>query len=139
MRLGFHIPYSGNLKLLTSHVKHTKGNSFQFFSRTIRGGRLPEIKDSQIIDYYEFLIKNNIYNVVLHSPRTINLTVDDEAQRKSLIEDLEYANLVQARYYVIFPGRRKKLDKEKALENVKKNLSYLLNYTNYTGKIVIRN
>lgn len=139
IKIGFHIPYSGNLKLLTNHVKNTRGNVFQFYSRTIRGGRIPDLNEHQLIDYYQFLIKHKYDEIVLHSPLTINLSEYNEEQKKILKEDLEYANLIQAKYYVLFPGRRKKQTKEEALKNLYKNLEFILSQENFNRFIIIRN
>lgn len=139
IKIGFHIPYSGNLKRLTNHVKNTGGNCFQFYSRTMRGGRLPELNNVQLVDYYQFIIKNNINDIILHSPLTVNLCEYNEEQLKLLRKDLEYANLIQAKYYVLLPGRRKGLSKEEAINNIYKNLDFILNTEVYNRYILIRN
>lgn len=147
MRIGFHIPFSGNLKRLATKVRTSRGNTFQFYSRTIRGGRIPKVSEKQLYDYYNFLFEKKISTVIMHVPYgfkigkdiSSNLAVKNEEAVGEILKDLEYAKKVRAKYYVINSGYKKEQSEFQAYENVKKQLEEILDKTLWDGDILIRN
>lgn len=147
MRIGFHIPFSGNLKRLSGKVRSSRGNAFQFYSRSIRGGRIPTVSQKQLYDYYNFLFDKKISTVVMHVPYgfkigkdiSSNLAVENKEAVEEILRDLEYAEKVHAKYYVINAGYKKEQSDFQAYENVKKQLTEILDRTSWQGDILIRN
>lgn len=148
MKIGFHIPFSGNLKRLTGRVVFTRGNCFQFYSRSLKGGRIPEVNENQLRAYLNFLFEKRISTVIVHAPYVFkvqgkdissNLGVKSSEAVIETLKDLEYASKVQARYYVINAGYSKELNEFLSMETLKEQLTEIMDKTSWKGTILIRN
>jgi deoxyribonuclease-4 len=139
MRIGFVTPFSGNLKKLKERIAVSRGNTFQFFARSLRGGNLQKINPRFLGEFQEFLQKKNINPVIVHAPYSYNLSVYDTESIKMVLEDLELVDKFRSPYYVMNPGYFKKQHPIIALENVKKSLTEVLENTKWYGEILIKN
>lgn len=148
MKIGFHIRFAGNLKRLSNDVIKTRGNVFQFFSRSIRGGRTPEVNDRQLQNYYNFLFERRISNVIVLAPygfkvagrdESSNLAVKNEIAVREILKDLEFAKKIHAKYYVINAGYSKGLSEFESVEILKMQIKEILKKTEWNGDILVRN
>lgn len=139
MRIGFHFPFSGSLNKLKERVSISRGNTFQFFARGLRGGTIHPILKKQKKEYTEFLETRDIQPVLLHAPYVYNLTQETCPDIDLILEDLTYAQGIGVDYYIIHPGSAKKVHPILALENVKKRLVEIIDKTEFTGKILVKN
>lgn len=149
MKIGFHIPFSGNLKRLSGRVALTRGNAFQFYSRSLRGGRIPKVSEKQVLNYYNFLFEKKISTIIMLAPYVFkiraneeistNLAVDNPDAVEEILKDLEYAKLIHAKYYVINAGYAKGKSEYEAFEHLKRQLKIILDSTEWLGTILVRN
>lgn len=139
MRIGFHIPFGGSFKTLENRVKLSRGNTYQFFHRGLRGGKIKKIKAKNLEMFHYFLEQKDIKPTIIHAPYTYNLAQDHSPDIKNIMEDLEYATKLRAPYYVIQPGYYKDEHPLLAVEYVKEHLIHILEETKWYGKILIRN
>lgn len=149
MRIGFHIPFSGNLKRLSNEVTKTRGNAFQFYSRSIRGGKIPKVSEQQVLNYYNFLFEKKISTIIMLAPYlfriraneeiSTNLAVKNPRAVEEIIKDLEYAKLIHAKYYIINAGYAKGQTEFEAIEHLKMQVVEILEATKWEGTILIRN
>lgn len=147
MKVGFHIPASKDLKRLTNQVEKSRGNAFQFYSRGIKGIALPKVTDKKMYDFWNFLFDKKISTVIMHAPyafeigRTIssNLAVPNPEAVKEVLKDLEFADMVRAKYYVVNAGYSKEFSEFEAYETLKSQLLEIIESTPWKGEILIRN
>ncbi|MGX5609317.1 MULTISPECIES: TIM barrel protein [Bacillus cereus group] len=148
MKIGFHIRFAGNLKRLSNDVIKTRGNVFQFFSRSIRGGRMPDISERQLQNYYNFLFERRISNVIVLAPYgfkvagkdvSSNLAVPNEIAIREILKDLEFAKEIHAKYYVVNAGYSKGLSEFESIEILKMQLNEILQKTTWNGDILVKN
>lgn len=139
MKIGFHVPFSGSLNTLEKRININGGNTFQIFTRGLRGGKLKDQKPDKLDKFHTFLNKKKINPVVLHAPYTYNLAVKDSEDVKKIIEDLHFADQLRAPYYVIQPGYYKDVHPYVAIEHIKENLNKVFSETSWFGEILIKN
>ncbi len=148
MKIGFHIRFAGNLKRLSNDVIKTRGNVFQFYSRSIRGGRSPEVNERQLQNYYNFLFDRRISNVIILAPYgfkvagqdvSSNLAVENPVAVQEILKDLKFAEQIHAKYYVVNAGYAKGLSEFESIKILKKQLDMILKITDWTGEILVRN
>ena len=139
MKIGFHFPFSGSLNKLKERVAISRGNTFQIFSRGLRGGSLHPINKRQKKEYDQFIATKHISPVIIHAPYIYNLTQSECSDREMILEDLAYAQELSAQYYIIHAGSAKKVHPILALEHVKRHLVDILNHTEFKGTLLIKN
>jgi len=146
MRIGFHIPFSGNINKLEERVRISRGNTFQFYARSLRGRksngemvRLQKMNEKKLSEYRSFLTKRNIQPVILHAPYSYNLAHDVTDDVSYIQEDLMFASKMNAEFYVLHTGYFKKMHPFIALENAKQNLKKVLKSVYWEGDILIKN
>lgn len=146
MRLGFHIPFSGSITKLEERVRISRGNTFQIFSRSLRGRnkdgemvRIQKVNDKKLKEYHAFIEKRNIKPVIIHAPYSYNLSKDITDDVTYIQEDLMFAKKLQAKYYVLHVGYYKELHPFIALENAKNNLKKVMKSVDWDGEILIKN
>jgi deoxyribonuclease-4 len=147
MRIGFHIPFSGNFKRLGERVRDSRGNTFQIFTRSLRGvdrdGKpvpLHPIKKNSFEHFSQFCDQKNIQPTIVHAPYSYNLAEESAGETiRSIIEDLEYCKQINAKYYVIQPGYYKKNNPFMAMQYIKQNLDYVCDQIEWDGIILVKN
>lgn len=148
MKIGFHMRFAGNLKRLSNDVIKSRGNVFQFYSRSIRGGRSPEITERQLQNYYNFLFERRISNVIVLAPYgfkvagrdvSSNLAVENNIAVQEILRDLQFAKQIHAKYYVVNAGYSKGLTEFESIEILKKQLNEIIKKTDWAGDILVRN
>lgn len=138
MRIGFHFPFAGGLIKLMERIKTSGGNTYQIYSRGIRGGDLKELHQKRLKKFMEFQKDKRILPVI-HAPYTFNLANLENEDELKVLEDLQYINQFKSAYYVMNPGRSVGQDPVNALENVRYQLWDTLNKTDWYGEILIKN
>jgi deoxyribonuclease-4 len=139
MRIGFHFPFSGNLMRLKERISVTRGNTFQVFARSLRGGKIQKINQKQLYEFEYFLHQKNIKPIIVHAPYTYNLAKEGSEDIDKIVEDLTMAKKIGATYYILHPGYSKGIHPLLAVENVKENIKVILESTDWEGKILIKN
>lgn len=139
MRIGFHIPFSGNLQKLKDRIIVSRGNTFQIFARGLRGGKIQQLRTSHLNSFHEFLERKNIKPTVVHAPYVYNLAQENSEDIELVLEDLEFADKLRSPYYIIHPGYSKDIQPFMAVQFLKENLTKLLDKTEFYGEILIKN
>lgn len=140
MRIGFHFPFSGSLTSLEKKIRLSRGNTFQIFSRTLRGGKIKKIQPNKLQYFKDFLLDTKISPVIVHAPYTYNFSQPmDNETIEMVCEDLAFCEQIGAVFYVIQPGYTKKSTEEEALRFFSENISAIFSKTSFPGEIIIRN
>lgn len=154
MRIGFHMPFSGSLDKLRQKVHISRGNSFQVYARSLRGvdkdgnpHSLHKINKRKLGEFQDFLIQKDISPIFVHAPYFYNLSQEKNINKAGveifhkdlILEDLEWARQIGATYYVLQPGYSKKVNSFIAVENIKQNLSEIMDQAEWDGEILIKN
>ncbi|GAB6426599.1 hypothetical protein bcgnr5372_35400 [Bacillus luti] len=146
MGIGFHLPFSGNVKKIVKRLQDNRANTFQIYSRGLRGVSkggvvypLKEIKTRALKEYQEFKYERNIRDMVLHAPFVFTVVGEENEFLKYIIEDLDYADELDIPYYVLPVGAQKDMHEYDAMESVKDNLRNVLDKSKWTGTILIKN
>jgi len=139
MRIGFHMPFSGSLNKLRERVVVSRGNTFQVYARSLRGGKLQSLKKKPLQEFHEFLEKKDINPIIVHAPYVYNLAKAETEDVEKILEDLVFAEQIRAPYYVLQPGYSKGIHPIEAIENIKTHLLHILEKTEWYGEILIKN
>jgi len=154
MRIGFHFPFSGSLNRLRERVSVSRGNTFQIYARSLRGvdkygnpHPLQKISKKQVGEFKKFREDRGIEPVIMHAPYFYNLAKEVHVNKENetflfadlILEDLELAKTLEAKFYVIQPGYSKDVHPFLAVENVKMELIKVLEKTDWEGEILIKN
>lgn len=146
MKIGFHIPFSGNIKKLEERVRISRGNVFQIFARSLRGidksgnpVKLQRMGNKKIKDFKEFMERKKIKEIFVHAPYSYDFTKKITESRGLMLEDLEFAQRLGANYYILQPGYYKNEHPLMAVEHIKKHLTDILEQTEWNGTILIKN
>ena len=139
MRIGFHIPFSGNLNKLRERVAVSRGNTFQLFARGLRGGKLQNLNTKALREFHEFIHQKDINPMIVHAPYIYNLAQKETDDVENILEDLQFAEKIRAPYYVLQPGYHKGIHPLEAIENIKNHLITILEKTEWYGEILIKN
>lgn len=154
MRIGFHMPFSGSLEKLQQKIHISRGNTFQVFARSLRGvdkegnpHDLHKINRKKLAELHSFLQEKNVQPTIIHAPYFYNLSQEVNLNRKGeivdhkklILEDLAWSKEMGALYYVLQPGYFKKVNAFMAIENIKQTLIEILDETEWSGEILIKN
>ncbi|MFP4457705.1 MAG: deoxyribonuclease IV [Clostridia bacterium] len=135
MLIGCHISTKGSLvKMIKSAIK-LEINTFQYFTRSPRGGSSRKYLNDEISEYKEILKESDIKSVVAHLPYTVNLASSTKRTRnfgnQILYEDLRRSDLINTNFLVMHPGSHVKNTVEDGIDFIADGLNYAL--SNYKG------
>jgi len=137
--LGAHISKEITILKTLIKIKESEGNALQLFVSNPRSVAMPNlIKINKEADDIKKFCKDNEIKMVIHASYTINLAkpfnngkkaieIKDCLWIKSLIAELEVANLINACGVVVHVGKYTTQTKEEGLENMHKAIKYILN------------
>ena len=151
--IGAHIPREKNLLDTMKKIIEANGNSLQIFvsnPRSINIGEYNEKFLGNADEIRSFVIKNN-FNLIIHSPYTINLAsplilnkrtinIDECYWIKILLKELEIAHLLGSIGCVVHTGKSTKLSIKEGLINMKKYIEYIINEiikNKWTSKLIL--
>jgi len=148
------MPFSGNLEKLKQKIHISRGNTFQVYARSLRGvdkegnpHSLQRLNQKKLKELHAFLDEKNIKPVVVHAPyfynlaqeKNVNKALEEINHAQLMMEDLEWATKIEAPFYILQPGYYKKKHPVLAIEEVKSQLFSILEETEWTGDILIKN
>lgn len=106
--IGCHLSIGRGYFSMAKLAKEIGANTFQFFTRTPRGGAMKKIDEEDMRLFNAFLLENDFGKVVAHAPYTLNPCSDKERIRefgRSVIkEDLEIMEMMPGNIYNFHPG-----------------------------------
>ena len=105
-------------------------NTFQFFTRNPRGGKIKDLNENDINKLLGLMQENKFAKILAHAPYTMNLCSDKEDIRdfaKNMMkEDLERMEYLPGNMYNFHPGSHVGQGTEKGIEYIVKALNEVL-------------
>ena len=108
MKLGVHVSIAGSIDLSIDRARSLDLNTFQIFTRNPRGWKFSDLKESNIVNFKNKILSENISTVVCHMPYLPNLSSPKEdvynMSINTLSSELERCNTLGIEYVVTHIG-----------------------------------
>lgn len=136
MKFGAHVSIAGGIPNAPLNAQIIGAETFQIFSRSPRGGKVPEITPEIVKQFQTNLSKAKIKNFYIHAPYFINLASANNRIRQGSIsilrEELERGSKLGATGLMFHIGSAKDFGRKKSLELVVEGINKIL--IGYKGK-----
>lgn len=130
LNIGCHLSISKGYENMGKETLEIEANTFQFFTRNPRGGKIKELNVEDINNLLELMKKNNFSKILAHAPYTMNLCSDKEDIREfaknMMKEDLERMEYFPGNMYNFHPGSHVGQGVEEGIEYIVKALNEVL-------------
>lgn len=130
LNIGCHLSISEGYENMGKETLEIEANTFQFFTRNPRGGKIKELNVEDINNLLELMKKNNFSKILAHAPYTTNLCSDKEDIREfaknMMKEDLERMEYLPGNMYNFHPGSHVGQGVEQGIEYIVKALNEVL-------------
>lgn len=130
LNIGCHLSISKGYENMGKETLEIEANTFQFFTRNPRGGKIKELNVKDINNLLELMKKNNFSKILAHAPYTTNLCSDKEDIREfaknMMKEDLERMEYLPGNMYNFHPGSHVGQGVEQGIEYIVKALNEVL-------------
>ncbi len=130
LNIGCHLSISKGYENMGKEALKIDANTFQFFTRNPRGGKIKELNIEDINNLLEIMKKNQFAKILAHAPYTMNLCSDKEDIRKfaknMMKEDLERMEYLPGNMYNFHPGSHVGQGVEQGIEYIVKALNEVL-------------
>lgn len=136
LNIGCHLSIYKGYENMGKEALEIEANTFQFFTRNPRGGKIKDLNIEDINNLLEIMKKNQFAKILAHAPYTMNLCSDKEDIREfaknMLKEDLERMEYLPGNMYNFHPGSHVGQGVEKGIEYIVKALNEVLTKTQST-------
>ena len=143
MKLGVHVSIAGSIDLSIDRARSLDLNTFQIFTRNPRGWKFSDFKESNIVNFKNKILSENISTVVCHMPYLPNLSSPKEdvynMSINALSSELERCNTLGIEYVVTHIGSHLGTGLEKGLDRVVKACNTALSNSSNNTMIVLEN
>ena len=143
MKLGVHVSIAGSIDLSIDRARSLDLNTFQIFTRNPRGWKFSDLKESNIVNFKNKILSENISTVVCHMPYLPNLSSPKEDVHdmsiNALSSELERCNTLGIEYVVTHIGSHLGTGLEKGLDRVVKACNTALSNSSNNTMIVLEN
>ena len=130
LNIGCHLSISKGYEYMGKEALKINANTFQFFTRNPRGGKIKELNKEDIDKLLKIMQENNFAKILAHAPYTMNLCSDKEDIREfaknMMKEDLERMEYIPGNMYNFHSGRHVGQGVEKGSEYIVKSLNEVL-------------
>ena len=130
LNIGCHLSISKGYEYMGNEALKINANTFQFFTRNPRGGKIKDINKEDIDKLLKLMKENNFVKILAHAPYTMNLCSDKEDIREfaknMMKEDLERMEYLPGNMYNFHPGSHVGQGVEKGIEYIVKALNEVL-------------
>lgn len=130
LKIGAHLSISKGYMAAAEEGKSIGGNTFAYFSRNPRGGKVRKLDIEDIEKMNEFLKENQFAPLVAHAPYTLNGASATEKTREfakmAMKEDLLRMEYSPGNYYNFHPGSHVGQGVAKGIEEIVKMLDLVL-------------
>lgn len=130
LNIGCHLSISKGYENMGNEALKINANTFQFFTRNPRGGKIKELNKEDIDKLLKLMKENNFVKILAHAPYTMNLCSDKEDIREfaknMMKEDLERMEYLPGNMYNFHPGSHVGQGVEKGIEYIVKALNEVL-------------
>ncbi|PIS42618.1 MAG: endonuclease [Candidatus Kerfeldbacteria bacterium CG08_land_8_20_14_0_20_40_16] len=143
MQIGAHVSIAGGVDQAPINAHSAKCECFQFFSRSPRGGKAPELTEQLVKSFKDNCRKHKIPNSYIHTPYYINLASTNNRIRygsiKVIREELERASTLGVKYVMSHLGSANNLSRKKAIIKVIEGIKKILDGYKGTSLFLIEN
>ena len=143
MKLGVHVSIAGSIDLSIDRARSLGLNTFQIFTRNPRGWKFSDLKESNIVNFKNKILSENISTVVCHMPYLPNLSSPKEDVHNMSIDamssELERCNTLGIEYVVTHIGSHLGTGLEKGLDRVVKACNTALSNSSNNTMIILEN
>lgn len=130
LRIGCHLSSSKGFLAMGKTAADIGANTFQFFTRNPRGGAAKKLAPDDIAAFLAFAAENDISQILVHAPYTLNACAADEGLRsfakETMKDDLLRMEHVPGNCYNFHPGSHVKQGVEKGIEYISQILNEIL-------------
>lgn len=130
LNIGCHLSISKGYENMGNEALKINANTFQFFTRNPRGGKIKDINKEDIDKLLKLMKENNFVKILAHAPYTMNLCSDKEDIREfaknMMKEDLERMEYLPGNMYNFHPGSHVGQGVEQGIEYISKALNEVL-------------
>lgn len=130
LNIGCHLSISKGYEYMGKEALKINANTFQFFTRNPRGGKIKELNKEDIDKLLKIMQENNFAKILAHAPYTMNLCSEKEDIREfaknMMKEDLERMEYLPGNMYNFHPGSHVGQGVEKGIEYIVKALNEVL-------------
>lgn len=130
LNIGCHLSISKGYENMGNEALKINANTFQFFTRNPRGGKIKDLNENDINKLLSLMQENKFEKILAHAPYTMNLCSDKEDIRdfaKNMMkEDLERMEYLPGNMYNFHPGSHVGQGTEKGIEYIVKALNEVL-------------
>ena len=130
LNIGCHLSISKGYENMGNEALKINANTFQFFTRNPRGGKIKDLNENDINKLLGLMQENKFAKILAHAPYTMNLCSDKEDIRdfaKNMMkEDLERMEYLPGNMYNFHPGSHVGQGTEKGIEYIVKALNEVL-------------
>lgn len=130
LNIGCHLSISKGYENMGNEALKINANTFQFFTRNPRGGKIKDLNENDINKLLNLMQENKFAKILAHAPYTMNLCSDKEDIRdfaKNMMkEDLERMEYLPGNMYNFHPGSHVGQGTEKGIEYIVKALNEVL-------------
>lgn len=130
LNIGCHLSISKGYENMGNEALKINANTFQFFTRNPRGGKIKELNKEDIDKLLKIMKENNFAKILAHAPYTMNLCSDKEDIREfaqnMMKEDLERMEYLPGNMYNFHPGSHVGQGVEREIEYIVKALNEVL-------------
>lgn len=143
MKFGAHVSIAGGIDKAPLRAHKLGCECFQFFSRSPRGGKPPELKDEAVESFIDECSKYKILDCYIHTPYYINLCSEKKELRNSSIaiikEELQRGSLLGVKYIMTHLGSSKDISRKKALNFIIQGIKKIMDNSDFSTKLLLEN
>lgn len=143
MKFGAHVSIAGGIDKAPLRAHRLSCECFQFFSRSPRGGKPPELKKELVESFLNECNKYKILDYYIHTPYYINLCSEKKELRDSsaaiIREELQRGSLLGAKYIMTHLGSSKDTSRKKALNFIIEGIKWIMDNQDYSTKLLLEN
>lgn len=138
--IGCHLSTKKGFLHMAQETVSLHGNTFQYFTRNPRGGRMKELSLTDIEAYKTYAEQYGIKTLMAYAPYDIEPASDDLKTRDFALlvmaEDMARAEEIPHQMYLVRPGSALGQPKEQALANVASAINQTLTHTQTTKLLI---
>ena len=122
IHIGCHLSISKGFAAMGNEMLSMGGDTFAFFTRNPRGGRVKELDSADVEALNVFLREHAFAALVAHAPYTMNLCSDKDRAREyaeeCFSEDLGKMEMLPGNFFNFHPGNSLKQDREACIDRI---------------------
>ena len=122
IHIGCHLSISKGFAAMGNEMLSMGGDTFAFFTRNPRGGRVKELDSADVEALNVFLREHAFATLVAHAPYTMNLCSDKDRAREyaeeCFSEDLGKMEMLPGNFFNFHPGNSLKQDREACIDRI---------------------